>query len=834
MRESVTEITSDRSVRDLKDSLNPRVIIAKIRFLGTLRLKPTFLLFVVLVSPFVHLLSGQELAQRSGTPRPSIPAEAQEANTHPTYKALRNIGSGETFPVKDLVLKRDAGTFALTGALSFLAPVNGKVTGAVFFGHGSFDLTPPIEVEKKSLAELTKEPSLHEEFEQAVFRFTDSTFEEVKKAAGVASGSVSSGGDVAGALAGVQKYLRKDRKYNLDGRILEDVLAAPQGGLFWAFIQGKKVSSKMLFAIDPHGLTQFRMAPEEVALVTYEDRKAGEWAGFHFSDEYKTGKARGSQRNLTIDIEHQNLDTTIEKGGKLDGVSQTTFVSAVDGLRVVPFDLFSTLRVRNVLDGEGKPLDFVQEKKEEDGNFFVILAKPLAKGERATITTAYSGKDAVIDAGFGNYFPVARVDWYPNTTFGDYATYEMTFHVPKGLTMVATGIPGKTYAEGDQVTTEWKADVPQAVAGFNFATYKKEEAVAEDEHYKIEGYANTSEYALTSMLKREVAEGQLAVHLYTDYFGPIPYQRLALTEQPTNRFGQSWPALIYLPHASFEKVYGEGDNAASHGFWRAVAPHEVAHQWFGHTVGIPSYRDNWLSEGFAHFAASLYLQTVYSEQPDTYRDFLKEWKEELLKKNKEGKRPIDVGSVTMGYRLGNSKVGFEPNRLIYNKGGYILHMLRMMMWNPQTKDAAFKAMMHDYVHSFYNQLSSTEDFKEVVERHMTREMNQTNNGKMDWFFNQYVYGTYLPDYSLESSFAPIKNGFQMNLKITQSNVDEKFVMPVPIYLDFGGGKIIKIGAVRVVGNSTTPLSVPLTDISEPPKRVLLNYNFDILSTENGK
>ena len=451
-----------------------------------------------------------------------------------------------------------------------------------------------------------------------------------------------------------------------------------------------------------------------------------------------------------------------------------------------------------------------------------------------TITTVYSGKEAVIDAGFGNYFPVARHNWYPNTTFGDYATYELTFHVPKGLTMVATGIPGKNYVEGEQVTTEWKADVPQAVAGFNFATYKKEEAVAEDEKYKIEGYANTSDEALTSMLHREVAEGQLAVHLYTDYFGPIPYQRLALTEQPTNYFGQSWPALIYLPHASFDKVYSAGDNAASHGFWRSVAPHEVAHQWFGHAVGIPSYRDNWLSEGFAEFAASLYLQSVYSEEPDTYRDFLKEWKFELLKKDREGKRPIDVGSVTMGYRLGNSKVGFEPNRLIYFKGGYILHMLRMMMWNPQTEDEAFKAMMHDYVHTFYNRPSSTEDFKEVVERHMTREMDQTGNGKMDWFFNEYVYGTYLPDYSLESSFAPIQNGFQMNLKITQSNVDEKFMMPVPIYLDFGGGKIVKVGAARAVGNATVPLSVPLTGISEQPKRVLLNYNYDILSTENGK
>jgi len=58
---------------------------------------------------------------------------------------------------------------------------------------------------------------------------------------------------------------------------------------------------------------------------------------------------------------------------------------------------------------------------------------------------------------------------------------------------------------------------------------------------------------------------------------------------------------------------------------------------------------------------------VFSEQPDTYRDFLKEWKNELLQKNREGKRPIDVGSVTMGYRLGNSKVGFDVNRLIYAK-----------------------------------------------------------------------------------------------------------------------------------------------------------------------
>lgn len=366
-----------------------------------------------------------------------------------------------------------------------------------------------------------------------------------------------------------------------------------------------------------------------------------------------------------------------------------------------------------------------------------------------------------------------------------------------------------------------------------FANYKKEETVLEKQNYKVEVYANTEGlgYAFASLLKREMGEAPLAIPLYTDYFGPAPYQRLALTAQPANYFGQSWPALIYLPQISFRDVYG-GKNQAT--FFREVAAHEIAHQWFGHAVGIPSYRDNWLSEGFAEFAASLYLQYVYAAEPDTYQDMLKNWKKNLLEKNYMGKRPIDVGSVTMGYRLGNSKVGFDVNRLIYSKGGYILHMLRMMMWNSQGRDEAFKDMMHDYVASNYNRVSSTEDFKEAVERHMTREMNQSGDGKMDWFFNQFVYGTYLPDYKLQSKFTPIANGFMMDLKITQSNVDDKFVMPVPVYLDFGNKKIIKLGAIRVLGNSTASVSVPLTGISEPPKRALLNYNYDILCTENGK
>src|SRR5687768_9307366 len=72
-------------------------------------------------------------------------ATSQLPNSHPIYRQLRqvNIGS-ESSAVTNFVLKRDAGRFSFkTGTFHFLAPVEGKVTGAVFIGEGVFTLEPP-------------------------------------------------------------------------------------------------------------------------------------------------------------------------------------------------------------------------------------------------------------------------------------------------------------------------------------------------------------------------------------------------------------------------------------------------------------------------------------------------------------------------------------------------------------------------------------------------------------------------------------------------------------------------------------------------------------------
>lgn len=328
-------------------------------------------------------------------------------NSDPTYQQLRNLTlGGESVAVNGLDLHRDAGTFHLrSGTVCFLAPVQGKVTGAVFVGDGNFILAPPLPSEIASLKMLTKENELSENFNQMVLRFTDSTYDEIKKA-----GSPASGGCDAGLLRDSQDAMRHNRilKWNLEERVLQDVLGSEPGGFFLAFIHGKKYSSKEIFAIDPHGSPPLLMPvePEEVEFVTYDDSKLGVWAAFHVSDEYKSGKATGSETNGVLHIERQQLDTTIEKSANLIGKATTTFVSRVNGLRVVPFDLFRTLRVQSVTADGGQSLSFIQEDKKDDADFAVILPKALAVGEKYTITTSYSGKEAISNEGGGNYFEI--------------------------------------------------------------------------------------------------------------------------------------------------------------------------------------------------------------------------------------------------------------------------------------------------------------------------------------------------------------------------------------------------------------------------------------------
>jgi len=744
-----------------------------------------------------------------------------------------------------ITLKRDVGTLQFnSGTICFLKAVNGKTTGAVFVGAGRLLLDPPVPWEQASLSVLTKENEYSESFDHAVLRFTDDAYNELKHSA--KPGGTGCGSDY---LPASQKASRKEMQYNLDARILQDVLSPEPGGLFTAFIHGKHYDGRTFFSIDPHGNPD--LGPEEVALSTYGEARKGVWASFHLAAEYATGMAKSSQKNGVYLIDHQTLDTTVDKSGRLDGKAVISLTAQTPGVRVVPFQLFPSLRVSAAIGASGEQLNFIQEDKKEDPQFWVILPKALGKGESYTLTVIYGGKDAVLAEGGGNYYPVAREDWYPNSAYGllgEYTNYDMTFRIPKGMKIAATGNKVSERVEGNHSVSVWKSDVPLTVAGFNFGDFKREESQIQKPPMLVESYANTATPDIangvanqgpigslntTQMSKKALGEGVLALEIYSDYFGALPYKRLAMTQQTATNYGQSWPELVYLP------ITYLFDETARHflgvddptGYFTVVAPHEVAHQWWGHNIGFACYRDQWMSEGFAHMSASLYLQAVYSKEPKKFSQFWHEQRRALTEKNKEGVRPIDAGPVTMGLRLSNTQQGYDVyRRLIYPKGAYILHMIRMMMWDHKDHDQRFKDTMHDFVATYSGHAATTEEFKAIVEKHMTQQMDLDGNHRMDWFFNEYVYGTALPTYAFEYSFENGANGeIVLAFTLTQSGVSQKFRMLVPIYLELADGTIVRLGSASPDGNTTIQQKVPLKGLKQQPRRAMINYMSDVLA-----
>ncbi|MCU1338646.1 MAG: Aminopeptidase N-like protein [Bryobacterales bacterium] len=303
-------------------------------------------------------------------------------------------------------------------------------------------------------------------------------------------------------------------------------------------------------------------------------------------------------------------------------------------------------------------------------------------------------------------------------------------------------------------------------------------------------------------------------------------------EQPEFSFGQSWPGLVYLPISAFldatqrYQLLGGISNGVTD-FIQEVTPHEVAHQWWGHMVGWASYRDQWLSEGFADFSAGLFLQMT-EQKPDKYLKYLDNARETILEKNNYGMSANDAGPIHMGVRLDTEHTAGAYQRLIYPKGGYVLHMLRSMMWDSKTGDANFIGMMHDFVETNLYKNATTASFQAVVEKHMIPNMNLAGNGKMDWFFDEWVYGIDVPRYKFDYQLIPEADGkVRLKASLAQSEVSDTFRMAVPIYLELDGGRIARLGTVVMKGNSTNSnLDIVLP---QKPKRVMINQNYDVLA-----
>ncbi|NIM00149.1 MAG: hypothetical protein GTN89_04455, partial [Acidobacteria bacterium] len=198
-------------------------------------------------------------------------------------------------------------------------------------------------------------------------------------------------------------------------------------------------------------------------------------------------------------------------------------------------------------------------------------------------------------------------------------------------------------------------------------------------------------------------------------------------------------------------------------------------------------------------------------------------------------RNYTVGPITTGRRLATNRSPLAYNALAYYKGSFVLHMLRMMMMDTRSgnPDERFFRMMSDFVETYRGEFPTTADFKRIVEKHIVPELDATGDGKMDWFFDQWVHGTEIPTFESNLSVARAGREWRIHGTIKQSGVSEDFLTLVPIYVDFGKGKLVLLGRLPLRGESSGRIDRTAT-MPQAPEGVLINAHHDVLSLNTGR
>ena len=780
-----------------------------------------------------------------------------------------------------------------SGTFYFLAPVAERAPGAVFVGRGSYDLKPVAASEARHLELVAHEKglqALHDQFDSLVLLFTDGTEKEIRQKGLRQTDPFDARATAAWERFG--RHQRKDFRTNFDIPVLEDLLqTAPGGpGLFLAFVDGQKFPPA-LAAVDPKGIERLGLSADlgdEGSAFYVADKDRG---GFWYLDRMKS--ATGDRRPFAPPARaiKYTIDFEIQKNASIRGVTTIEFSPVEGNLRVVPLALMGKLRIEDVSYSpaassppEWTPASFVQENMDEDADAAVVFPKALGAGQKYLLRVSDAGREVLRDAGDGNYYVRARESWYPNLgSFGEASTFDITYRVPKDRQIVSVGDMAAERLEGETRISTWRTKIPVRVAGFNYGKFKKLDAKDKESGFQLSVYTNPGtpdiineiNQALKSLdtydnssaaggspyssdelnnpfasvpryagnrslsidteqlAQSALADGVNAARVFSAYFGGLSDPHAAITQQSQWDFGQSWPSLIYLPYQAFIDAgtrHEIGMTRADSDFIDKVGYHEFAHQWWGHRVGAASYRDLWLVEGFAEFSASLVIERV--EGPQKANAFWEKTRKLIVESTRPGAvSNVDAGPITLGSRLFTDRTPVAYQALVYAKGAYVIQMLRMLMRDVSgpKPDANFIAMMSDYAATYAGRNPTTADFQKIVERHLVPALNGTRDGKLDWFFNQWVGGTAIPKYASKLDVKEEGGGhYRIVGSISQEAVPEGFRGLVPVYLDFGKGKMARIGIVTIIGATNFPIDVKV-NLPQKPKSVSINALHDVLS-----
>jgi aminopeptidase N len=469
-------------------------------------------------------------------------------------------------------------------------------------------------------------------------------------------------------------------------------------------------------------------------------------------------------RQPGIDVQHYIFGITVnDETDEIAGETTIAVRFVKDGVTHVALDLASAANGKGMSVSEvsfgGAAVSFVHESDR------LVLALPSvpAAGSVRSFTVKYRGTPASgLKAGKNRYgercffsanWPDLAHQWLPTVDHPyDKATGEFVITAPAKYQVVANGLLVEEMDLGDgRRTTHWKQSVPIATWLYNIG-------VAQFASRTFDSAAGVPLQTWVNHQDREAGIGTFevpmrqAIEFYRDHVGPYPYEKLAAVQWAGGGGGMEHASAIF---------YGERTVTGRPA--TGLVAHEIAHQWFGDSVTENDWDDVWLSEGFATYFALLTAE--HYEGRDAFLAGLKRSRGAIF--NAEKKMP--------GVAVVQSKPWKGiPNAVVYQKGGWTLHVLRGELGSDQ-----FWAGIREYYRRYRDRNASTADFRKVME--------ETAGVDLGWFFQQWTYRAGSPVVQGTWKFNPETK--RVEIELEQKQEGEAFRLPFEVGVQ---GKIEKI------------------------------------------
>ncbi len=383
----------------------------------------------------------------------------------------------------------------------------------------------------------------------------------------------------------------------------------------------------------------------------------------------------------------------------------------------------------------------------------VAIPLPGKRGSSYSVTVDYGGAvtDGLIvrvdSAGrwtyFGDNWPNRARHWIPSIDHpSDKATVTWRVRAPSSRTVVANGklVSTRPIREGggDRTETVWRENrrIPVYLMVIAAAPLERFD-LGETACGLADGQRCVPQFVYTAPEQRGMLPGAFArageiVQLFGRLVGPFPYEKLAHLQSST-RFGgmENASEIFYSDGAFRRRTMNDG-----------LIAHETAHQWFGDAVTERDWAHLWLSEGFATYFAALWTRAARGDS--AFRAQMAGVRGTVL---------ADTTAVTHRPVIDSIETNFLAllNRNSYEKGGFVLHMLRA-----QVGERAFFDALRSYYAKYKHSTATTDDLRVEMERESKQELG--------WFFDQWLRRPGYPEVTADWSYDSTTHEVVVNVR----------------------------------------------------------------------